>query len=112
MKIFIDASGLKEPITGLTNYSFNLLKEILLINTNIKFTVLCSKSGSKNLTKFLEKDTNVKVIYSNIPNVGPMRDLKYLNLYRIINKHDLYHCLSSYLPFFKIKTKTLIIIIK
>ncbi len=110
MKIFIDASGLKEPITGLTNYSFNLLKEILLINTNIKFTVLCSKSGSKNLTKFLEKDTNVKVIYSNIPNVGPMRDLKYLNLYRIINKHDLYHCLSSYLPFFKIKTKTLITI--
>ena len=27
MKIFIDASGLKEPITGLTNYSFNLLKK-------------------------------------------------------------------------------------
>lgn len=110
MKIFIDASGLTEPVTGLTNYSLNLLKEILLVNNHIKLTVLCSKSGSKNLTKFLEKDANVSVIYSNIPNVGPLRDLKYLSLYRIINKHDLYHCLSSYLPFFKIKTKTLITI--
>lgn len=110
MKVFVDATGLTQPVTGLTNYSINLLREILTINRDIKFTILCSKLGSNNLTDFLEKDYNVTVIYANIPNVGPIRDLKYLTLYRLINKHDVYHCLSSYLPFFNIKIKTLITI--
>ena len=110
MRIFIDATGLTEPITGLTNYSSNLMKEILAINNGIKFTVLCSKSANNNQIEFLKKDPNVRVIYSSIPNVGPIRDLKYLFLYPLINKHDLFHCLSSYLPFFKIRTKTIITI--
>jgi glycosyltransferase involved in cell wall biosynthesis len=108
MNIFIDATGITEPITGLTNYSINLLREILIINKNLKFTVLCPKLVSSNLIDFLLKDDNVTLIYTSIPNVGPMRDFKYLLLFRLINTHDIYHCLSSYLPFFKISTTTLI----
>ena len=110
MRVFIDATGLTEPFTGLTNYSINLLREMVAINQDNQFTVLCSKSASSSLIDFLINDENVSVVYTSIPNVGPLRDLKYLSLYPLINKHDLYHCLSSYLPFFRIKATTLITI--
>ena len=110
MKVFIDATGLTEPITGLTNYSIRLLQEILALNERYRFTVLCSRTASGTLIDFLINDENVVVLYTSIPNVGPLRDVKYCFLYRLINEHDLYHCLSSYLPLFRIKTTTLITI--
>ena len=110
MRVFIDATGLTEPFTGLTNYSINLLREMVAINQDHQLTVLCSKSVSSSLIDFLINDENVSITYTSIPNVGPLRDLKYLSLYPLINKHDLYHCLSSYLPFFRIKATTLVTI--
>ncbi len=108
-KIFIDATGIVNTPTGLGKYSFYLLKALLKVK-KYNFTVLVQSSLSKSHPLFSLARDNVHFMSINAPVIGPKRDLRLSNLRNSINRHDLYHCLSSYFPAFGIRTTSIVTI--
>lgn len=51
---------------------------------------------------------NVNFVPVRIPVIGPRRDKRLLNLRNMINKHDLFHCLSSYFPIYGVSIPSII----
>lgn len=106
---FVDATGITALPTGLGKYCYHLLKE-LIIKEEYDFTVLIQESLPASHPLFCLKSERTRFLYARIPVIGPLRDVGILRLSRIINQHDLYHCLSSYFPAFGIKIPSIVTI--
>jgi len=98
MKILVDALGVDSFESGLAGYSLNILKSLACIE-NIWLTIICNSRGSKKVLEAVGDGHSLEVIDASV--MGIKREKYYLlNARRISKGHDLYHCLSSYLPFF------------
>jgi len=107
--IVIDATGINNTPTGLGKYSYYLLKS-LLRNEKYSFTVLINDLLLKDhpILSLINRNVRFHAIHS--PVIGPKRELKFYRSRWLINQHDLYHCLSSYLPGFGIHIPTFVTI--
>lgn len=108
-KIFIDATGIAAVPTGLGKYSYHLIKE-LVTNEGYDFTILVQESLSAYHPIFQLKGERTRFLPTCIPVIGPLRDIGILRLHGIINRCDLYHCLSSYFPAFGVDIPSIITI--
>lgn len=108
-KILIDATGIVKKPTGLGKYSIYLLKS-LLRNTDFQFSIFIQADIADNhpLADF-EKE-NIRFYPLDIPVIGPKREFVIYRMHEAINNHDLYHCLSSYLPGFGVRIPSLVTI--
>jgi glycosyltransferase involved in cell wall biosynthesis len=107
MNIFIDATGITPIPTGLGNYSIRLL-QALIACTDHRYTVLCSSKLSNFHELFAFPSERVIYIRKKIPVIGPLRDWEYIWQGKAISKCDLYHCMSSYLPLFRIQRPSIV----
>lgn len=111
-KIFIDATGIGVTPTGLGKYCSCLLKAIAE-NKDYHFhmTILHQRSLPSNHDLFSLPGKRMTFLPCDMPVVGPKRDvLVFTALRHAINKHDIYHCLSSYLPAFGIGIPSIVTI--
>jgi len=92
---------------GLGKYSYYLLNSVLR-NSNFNFTVLHQMDLPQNHSLFSHRRSNVEFVPVRIPVIGPNRDVGLLKLRNKINKHDLFHCLSSYFPIFGVSIPSII----
>lgn len=96
--------------TGLGKYSYCLLK-VLFKNapSNHHFTILHQTCLSKSHDLFSICNKNTTFFPARIPVIGPQREIRIFTKYRQrINDHDLYHCLSSYLPAYGLKIPSIV----
>lgn len=110
MKIFIDATGITNYETGLSKYSSLFLEHVFKINNDFNYTILINNKLKKNNKIFSLKTNNVNFLIRPIKNIGPLRDIQYIFLKNIIKEHDIFHCLSSYLPIVPLGIKTIVTI--
>lgn len=108
-KIFIDALGIVNRPTGLGKYSFHLLKS-LFKNQSYSFVVLHQKNLISSHPIFDLKGKNTSFFPASIPVIGPKRELAMYNLRGVLNKCDIFHCLSSYLPAFGLNRPSIVTI--
>ncbi|MCK4672939.1 glycosyltransferase family 4 protein [bacterium] len=106
-RIFIDATGIVPIPDGLGKYSYYLLNSVLK-NDNFNFTVLHQMDLPQTHSLFLLHKENVEFVPVRIPVIGPNRDISIFKLRNKINKHDLFHCLSSYFPIFGVSIPSII----
>lgn len=99
IKIFLDATGISKNNTGLGNYILFLINE-LAKEKQIQFTILCNYEGADRLKNI--NTESITILKKNIKVFGPVREIQYLFLHKIIQRHNIYHCLSSYHPFFNL----------
>ncbi len=95
--------------TGLGKYSYYLLSE-LLKNPDYRFLVLHQSSLTNAHPFFKLRETNVQFLPMDVPTIGPKRDLMMFRLRKTINGHDIFHCLSSYLPAFGLRIPSIVTI--
>ena len=109
IRIIIDALCIRNHPTGLGNYSYYLIENLIKLG-DYSFTILYQKDLTKShrINKLIN-DT-VKFIPINIPIIGPKREYRFLTLSRVIDQYDLFHCLSSYLPAFGVQTPSIVTI--
>lgn len=102
--IFVDATGIRNKPTGLGKYCFHLLKAITAQKDhNCRLTVLHHASLAKSHALFSIADERLTFLGSPVPVIGPKRDLLiYVTHRKSIAQHDIYHCLGSYLPAFRL----------
>ena len=93
--------------TGLGKYSFHLIRA-MAASRNFHFTILHQRLLKKDHPLFTLASRSVSFMPIDSPVIGPRRELKLFLLSGTINRMDLYHCLSSYLPAFKIKIPSII----
>lgn len=105
--ICIDATGIVNFPTGLGKYSFHLIRAMTM-SRNFHFTILHQKSLKKDHPLLTFAPRSISFMPIDSPVIGPRRELKLLLLSSTINRMDLYHCLSSYLPAFNIKIPSII----
>ena len=108
-RILIDATGIVNIPTGLSKYSYYLLKS-LLKNNRYKFTVLHRKSLKKTNPLFQINSAHVAFIDIDVPTIGPKRDYIMFTMKKKIINHELFHCLSSYLPAFDLQVPSILTI--
>lgn len=110
-KIFIDATGIVAVPTGLGKYSYYLLESMLRDkNSHFYFTVLHQSGLPKSHSLFRLHSENLRFLSIKIPVIGPKRDIGIIKLKKEINQHDLFHCLSSYMPAFDIHIPSVVTI--
>lgn len=109
MKVFVDATGITAKPTGLAKYSLKLLSALVDL-TSYQYVILCSSDLPYNHDLFGLADDRICFIKRNISPIGPFRDLAYVFLKAEIEKCDIYHCLSSYLPFFGVPVPSVVTI--
>lgn len=93
--------------TGLGKYSFHLLRA-MTANRNFRFTIFHQKSLRKDHPLFGLASRSISFMPIDSPVIGPRRELWLFLLSSWINRMDLYHSLSSYLPAFGIKIPSII----
>lgn len=108
-KVFIDATGIVPVPTGLGKYSYYLLNS-LLQQSGYSFTVLHQSNLPESHELFLLKNERVTFMPTHVPVIGPARDIALWRLSLEINRQDIFHCLSSYLPAFGIDIPCLLTI--
>lgn len=96
MDILVDATGITPQGTGLGKYSLYLLKA-LVCHESHHYTVLHRPLPAYHELYSLGGG-HVKLVQFDVPVVGPRRELTYARMASKVRRHDLYHCLSSYLP--------------
>ena len=64
----------------------------------------------RNHPLFHLREANVEFISARIPVIGPKREKLMYDIRHLINKHDLFHCLSSYLPAFGLRIPSIVTI--
>lgn len=100
LKIFLDATSMTDYPSGVSIYCENLISNLLL-DKELYYTILLNKKLKHSpKIKNILNNNNVELIFTNIPSIGPLRDLKYFFIKNKIKECNIYHCLSSYLPFF------------
>ena len=107
--IIIDATGIVNTPTGLGKYSYYLL-ESLVKHDSYNFTILNKEDLLPRHPLFKLKDEHVTFASVHAPTIGPKREYTIFGIRDIINQHDLYHCLSSFLPAFGVRIPTLVTI--
>jgi glycosyltransferase involved in cell wall biosynthesis len=107
--IIIDATGIGNTPTGLGKYSYYLL-ESLVKHRSCNFTILNKENLLRCHPLFQLKDEHVTFTSVDAPTIGPKREYAIFGIRDIINQHDLYHCLSSFLPAFGLRIPSLVTI--
>ena len=108
-RIFFDATGIVSFTTGLGKYSYYLLKALLL-KSRLHFTILHQSDLKKSHPLFSLCSSRLEFLSTQIPVIGPRREISILKLRKYIQQHDLYHCTSSYLPAFGITIPSVVTI--
>lgn len=95
--IYLDATGFRDFQTGVGRYAYNLIKELLQIETNWKFIALVSHhvSASHPVYGLADAHRNFHIHPIRVAAIGPKRDMRFLIP---VGRRDLYHCLNSNLP--------------
>lgn len=111
-RVFIDATGIGLRPTGLGKYSYCLLKAIAGDKRQpFDLTILHQACLPKSHALFALACDRIAFLPFAIPVIGPKRDILFFyNLSKTINRYNLYHCLSSYLPAFGIDIPSLVTI--
>jgi glycosyltransferase involved in cell wall biosynthesis len=95
MKVLWDGTGIAAEMDGMTNYSLNIIDHIVKLNPDNDYYVIL-KPGFQDY-RILPKQ--VKVFKHRIPNIGLIREIKYLRVARkIANDFDVFHCLTGNWP--------------
>ena len=102
MRILIDATCISDQMCGWERYSYNLMKEISLIDKENEYTVLLAKSDLSDSHEVFElgKRKNFLLKRVGFKSAGPMREFKFL-FAGLSPDYDLFHCLGNYLPIFQ-----------
>jgi glycosyltransferase involved in cell wall biosynthesis len=108
-KILIDATGIVNYPTGLGKYSFHIIRSILKTR-DFHFTILHQEKLSRDHPFFHLSSRNVVFLTVHTSVIGPERDFHLYRLRNVINRMDLFHCLSSYMPAFGIRIPTVVTI--
>lgn len=98
-RIFIDATGIVEYPTGLGNYCEFLLAS-LLGDDRYDYTVLHQSALPPSHPLLSAGLAHIEFLTADMPVIGPRRERTMYGLRQAINRSDLFHCLSSYLPAF------------
>lgn len=96
--ILLDASPLGGGVSGAGRYAYELLDALLPMADGLRFEIIAPPADSRNWDiSHWKQQGNVKITSADIRGVGPRRQLYFL---RHSFEYDLFHSLSSYLPFF------------
>lgn len=95
--VLIDASPLGGGVSGAGRYAYELLDALLPMARELRFEIIVPPADRRNweITHWSQQE-NVRLIPADIRGVGPRRQLYFL---RHSFEYDLFHSLSSYLPF-------------
>jgi glycosyltransferase involved in cell wall biosynthesis len=107
--ILIDATGIVNTPTGLGKYSHYLLKSLLKHKT-YNFTIFYQKTLKTSHPFFQLKNKHTIFFPVDIPPIGPKREYGIFKIRNVVNKHDLFHCLSSFLPAFGLHIPSIVTI--
>lgn len=95
MKILWDGTGIAAKMTGMVNYSLNLINEIVKLNPDNDYYVVLRPD-------FRDYDLLprcVKTFNHRITNLGIIREIRYKRIAREIeNEFDIFHCLTGSWP--------------
>jgi len=96
MKILWDGTGIGSKMTGMVNYSLNLIDRMVKLYPNNNYNIILRPTFHN--TNLLP--ANVRILKHRVPNLGLTRELKYLTVLRKITaKHfDVFHCLTGNWP--------------
>lgn len=95
--VLIDASPLGGGISGAGRYAYELLSALLPMARELRFEVIVPPTDRCNWEiSHWSQQENVRLTPADIRGVGPRRQLYFL---RNSFEYDLFHSLSSYLPF-------------
>lgn len=99
MKVLLDALGIENQKTGVSQYSLQLVRNMAALAPEVCFQLLIRPGldPAHPLYSIAAAHPNVSLRATDIPAVGPRRDLRLPALLRGL-RYDLYHCLSSNLP--------------
>jgi len=99
MKILIDASAIKNTITGAGKYASCLLRALSQLDNANQYTILLNTSIPGNHPVFDTLDNrNFSLKRIDIPAIGPKRQLIFLRKIRNRIQYDVFHCLHSNFP--------------
>lgn len=101
MRIGIDASTILQKKTGIGNYTYYLLKNLLSIDDKNQYVIFLNSYRHKLAEYPFLKNKNVKVVKFNIPGPFLIRAWRYLKFPPIdflIGKIDVFHSPASYIP--------------
>jgi len=105
--ICLDATGIVNFPTGLGKYTYHIVNAVTTCR-NFHFTILHQKSLVKNHPLFGFSSRAITLIPVDSPVIGPRRELMFFLLRRMINRMDLFHCMSSYMPAFGLDVPAII----
>jgi glycosyltransferase involved in cell wall biosynthesis len=93
--------------TGLGKYSYHIIKALTTCR-DFQFTILHQKSLAKGHPLFKLSSQSIAFVPIDSPVIGPRRELTFFLLRSMVNRMDLFHCLSSYMPAFGLDIPTII----
>lgn len=98
INIYLDATGFRDFQTGVGRYSYNLITELLKIESRWNFVVLVQRQLSELHPVYALGQThqNLTVRKINAAAIGPKRDMRFF--LSPVRGYHLYHCLNSNLP--------------
>ena len=100
MQICFDARVIIDKLTGLGNYTYNLLKHLLMLDSENEYTVLINRSlTDHHPIKHLEQK-NLKKHFVQIPEVTPQQQVM-IPFELLKQKPDIYHYPNFDLPVFQ-----------
>jgi glycosyltransferase involved in cell wall biosynthesis len=99
MKVLLDALGIENQKTGVSQYSLRLVENMAALAPQLSFQLLIRPGLDPvhPLRAIAAAHPNVALRATDIPAIGLRRDLRLPALLRGLS-YDLYHCLSSNLP--------------
>lgn len=92
VNIYLDATGFRDFQTGVGRYSYNLIAELLKIESRWNFVVLVQRQLNAlhpvyELSKLYQ---NLTVRNINASAIGPKRDIRFF--FSPMKGYNLYHC--------------------
>lgn len=95
MKVLWDGTGIAAKMTGMANYSLNIIEHIVKLNPCNEYHVILRPS----FRDYCVLPQEVEVFEDRISNIGVIREIKYLKLARkIARSFDVFHCLTGNWP--------------
>ena len=100
MRICLDARVIIDKLTGLGNYTYNLVKHLLMLDSENEYIVLINRSlTDQHPIKHLEQK-NLKKRFVQIPEVSPQQQVM-VPFELLKQKPDIYHYPNFDLPVFQ-----------
>lgn len=98
-RVLIDATAIVNKPTGVGKYCLHLIDALATIKpATYEFTVLHQRDLPSTHPLFCLSSGIMTYVPVHVPVVGPKRDAVFFKMRRFIDRHDLLHCLHTYLP--------------